>query len=119
MKKTLFWTPRILTILFILFISMFALDSFDGDKSLIAQIGAFLIHLIPTFALIVILFFSWRHAIIGAIAFLLFAIAYLIMAWGRFPISTYFIISGPMVIISILFWMNWFLKKKQTSNKII
>ncbi len=114
MKKTLFWTPRILTILFILFISMFALDSFGGDKTVIAQIGEFLIHLIPSFVLIVLLYFSWRYEIIGVIAFLILAITYIIMAWGKFPVSTYFIISGPMVLISILFLINWRFKQKQT-----
>ena len=119
MKKTLFWTPRILTILFILFISMFALDSFGGDKTVFAQIGDFLIHLIPGFVLIVLLYFSWRHEIVGAVAFLLLAIAYIIMAWGKFPISTYFIISGPMFLISILFLTNLFLKKKQNRFEVI
>ncbi len=116
MKKTLFWTPRILTILFILFISMFALDSFGGDKTVIAQIGEFLIHLIPSFVLIVLLYFSWRYEIIGVIAFLILAITYIIMAWGKFPVSTYFIISGPMVLISILFLTNLIVKKKAKEN---
>jgi hypothetical protein len=93
---------------------MFALDSFDGDKTVIAQIGEFLIHLIPGFVLIVLLYFSWRHEIIGVIAFLILAITYIIMAWGKFPVSTYFIISGPMVVISILFLINWRFKQKQT-----
>lgn len=119
MKKILLWIPRVLTILFILFISMFALDSFGGDKTVFAQIGEFLIHLIPSFVLIVLLYFSWRHEIIGAVAFLLLAISYIIMAWGKFPLSTYFIISGPMVVISVLFLMNWFMKKKQNRFEII
>ncbi|MBK6281968.1 MAG: hypothetical protein IPF54_04255 [Draconibacterium sp.] len=103
-----------MTILFILFISMFALDSFGGDKTVIAQIGEFLIHLIPSFVLVVLLYFSWRYEIIGVIAFLILAITYIIMAWGKFPVSTYFIISGPMVLISILFLINWRFKQKQT-----
>lgn len=93
---------------------MFALDSFGGDKTVIAQIGEFLIHLIPSFVLVVLLYFSWRYEIIGVIAFLILAITYIIMAWGKFPVSTYFIISGPMVLISILFLINWRFKQKQT-----
>ncbi|HRX10628.1 MAG TPA: hypothetical protein P5210_03200 [Draconibacterium sp.] len=116
MKKALFWTPRILTILFIIFISMFALDSFDGDKTVFAQIGEFLIHLIPTFILIVLLLFSWRYEIIGVIAFLILAVAYIIVAWEKFPLSTYFIISGPMVLISILFLTNLIVKKEANQN---
>lgn len=95
---------------------MFALDSFGGDKTVIAQIGEFLIHLIPSFVLIVLLYFSWRYEIIGVIVFLILAITYIIMAWGKFPVSTYFIISGPMVLISILFLTNLIVKKKEKEN---
>ncbi len=107
MKLTLFWVPRILTILFILFISLFALDSFEGDKSIIEKLGGFIIHLIPTIVLTILLYFAWRHELIGAIAFLILAALYLIIAWGKFPFATYLIISGPLVIIGVLFLLGW------------
>jgi len=113
MNKILFWTPRILMILFICFISLFALDSFEGDQSFIEKIGGFLIHLIPTAVLLILLILSWQREWIGGIAFLLLAIGYLIMAWGKFPISVYFLISGPLFIVSFLFWMNWIKRKNQ------
>ncbi len=46
--KILYWAPRILCIMAILFISMFALDSFEPGLNIWQQIGAFLIPLIPT-----------------------------------------------------------------------
>ena len=113
MNKILFWTPRIFTILFIGFISLFALDSFDGDLPLIDKIGGFLIHLIPTASLIILLLLAWYREWIGGVAFFLLAIGYLIMAWGKFPISVYFLISGPLFIISALFWLSWALRKRQ------
>ncbi len=107
MNKTLYWIPRILTILFILFISLFALDSFEENQSFLANFGGFLIHLIPGAILMAILIFSWRYEIIGALAFLFLGIAYIILAWGKFPLATYLIISGPLVVISVMFWLNW------------
>lgn len=107
MNRILFWSPRILMILFIGFISLFALDSFDGDKPLSDKIGIFFVSLTPSVLLIVLLIISWRREWVGGIAFLLLAIGYIIMAWEKFPISVYFMISGPLFIISALFWVNW------------
>lgn len=112
MNKILFWLPRILMIVFILFISLFALDSFDGNETLIRKIGGFLIHLIPTFILTALLIVSWKLEWIGGVAFFGLGVFYIIWAWGRFTIGTYFLISGPLFIISILFFLNWFGAKK-------
>jgi len=112
MNKILFWLPRILMIVFILFISMFAFDSFDGDESLIRKIGGFLIHLIPTFILIALLVVSWKWEWIGGIAFFALGIFYIVWAWGRFQLSVYFMIAGPLFVISILFFLNWVKAKK-------
>lgn len=106
-KKILFWSPRIICILFALFISLFAFDVFDGNHPLSEMLLAFLIHLIPTFLIILILVISWKWEWTGGITFILLSIAYVVWAWGRFPFSVYLIICGPMLFISILFFMNW------------
>jgi hypothetical protein len=117
MNKMLFWTPRILTIVFILFLGLFALDSFEGEQSMIKKIGGFFIHLIPNFVLIVVLIVAWKHEWVGTIAFTLVGIAYIIMFWGRFPVATYFTISGPLFLIAVLFWLNWMNRKKLDNEK--
>lgn len=119
MNKFLFWLPRILVILFIIFISMFAFDSFDGDQSLIRKIGGFFIHLIPTFILIALLVVSWKWEWIGGIAFLLLGIFYIVWVWGKFPLSVYFSISGPLFVIGILFFVNWFRRKKSQPDSMV
>jgi len=116
MNKLLYWTPRLLMIFFILFVSLFALDSFDGDQSILEKIGAFLIHLIPSAILAILLVISWRREWIGGIVFLLIGIAYIVWAWGKFPISTYIIISGPLFIVALLFFVNWIKKVKISIN---
>jgi len=103
-------------ILFIIFISLFALDSFDGDKSFLEKSGTFLIHLIPTVLLFIILILSWRREWIGGISFFLLGILYIIIAWGNFPLSTYFIISGPLFLVAILFLVNWIQREKSGVN---
>lgn len=119
MNKILFWIPRLLTIIFILFLGMFALDVFDGNESLINKMGGFLIHLIPNFVMILILIVAWKHEWVGTIAFSLAGIAYIVMFWGRFPVVTYLTISGPLFLIAVLFWLNWNNRKKLNNEKTI
>jgi hypothetical protein len=72
MKKSLIvlhWVPRIICILAILFVSMFALDSFAPGMSFWQQIGAFLMHLIPSFILTAMLIVAWKWEFIGGIIF--------------------------------------------------
>jgi hypothetical protein len=112
MNKILYWTPRILTIIFILFLGLFALDAFEGDQSLIKKLGGFFIHLIPNFVLILVLVVAWKHEWVGTIALTLVGIVYIVLFWGRFPVSTYLIISGPLFLIAVLFWLNWMNRKR-------
>ena len=67
--KIFHWVPRILCILAILLISMFALDSFSPERTFWQNLGAFLIHLIPSFALIALLIVAWKWELPGGIAF--------------------------------------------------
>ena len=107
MKNVLYWTPRILMIVFILFISLFALDAFNGDNSLTSKIGSFLIHMIPSVVLVILLLLSWKREWIGGIVFFLLGIFYIIIAWGKFPLVTYLSISGPLFLVALLFGFNW------------
>lgn len=54
-KGLLFWTPRILCLLFAVFLSLFALDVFTEGYGFWKSILALLIHLIPTWIVLVIL----------------------------------------------------------------
>lgn len=69
--KILFWTPRILCILAIMYISLFALDAFGPGRTLGQQLLAFLIHLIPSFILLAILLLAWKWEKTGGIIFIL------------------------------------------------
>jgi len=108
----LFWTPRILTILFALFISLFALDVFGEGNTFWQTVLALFIHLIPTFLIIIFLLFAWRWEWIGAVVYNALGMLYIIMLYGRFPVSVYFTISGPLFLVGILFLLNWIFREK-------
>ncbi len=111
-KKIIYWSPRVLCILFAVFISLFALDVFEEGQGFWKTLGALFMHLIPTFLLILLLIVSWKREWIGAVALALLAILYIIIAWGKFPISVYLFISGPLLIISVLFLFNWLFRSE-------
>jgi len=101
--KLVRWTPRVLCILAILFVSLFALDSFDPKLTIGEQILGFLIHLIPSFILAIFLAVAWKWELIGGI---LFAVAFI--AAGIFfksftgnPASL--IVISPFLVVGILF----------------
>jgi hypothetical protein len=107
LKQALFWTPRILGILFAIFISVFALDVFGQGYSFAQVVLALGMHLIPTGILLVVLMLAWRWEWIGGILFPGLGIWYLVMAWGKFHWSVYLTISGPLILVGILFLINW------------
>ncbi len=107
-RGVLFWAPRILTILFALFLSVFALDVFAETNGFLETLTALVLHLIPAFLVVVLLVLAWRWELIGVIAFAGLAITYVVVMWGRgFPWVAYVTISAPLLLMSVLFLLSW------------
>ncbi len=70
-NRILYWAPRLICILNIVFISLFALDAFDPDLTIWQQIGGFLIHMIPSFILLAALLIAWKWEKVGGIIFII------------------------------------------------
>jgi len=110
LKKTLYWTPRILTILFTALISIFALDVFV-EYSFPEVLVALFMHLIPTFILILLLAISWKKELYGGIGFLVLALVPLF--FFNEPLESFFILSLPLIAVGILFMVSWKINKKK------
>src|SRR5512139_1715682 len=104
-KRFLFWTPRILALLFALFTGMFALDVFDGQHGFWETAAAFIIHLIPTGILLVALAVAWRWEWVGALLFIGLGGCYAFMA--REHPSWILVIGGPAFLVGGLFLLSW------------
>jgi hypothetical protein len=112
-NPTLYYTPRILAILFILFLSLFSLDIFGQGYTLLETITGLFMHNIPSLILTITLIIAWRYPLIGAIIYTAAGIFYMIMISnkGQF-IAWSLIIAAPAILIGILFFFNWLQKRK-------
>lgn len=116
------WLPRIICILAILFVSMFALDAFSPGLTLWQQLGDFFMHLLPSFVLLAVLLVAWKWELIGGIIFMAIGLGlspfvYLLnLNRNHFSADVSFVvvlmINLPFVIVGILFITSHLLKKK-------
>jgi hypothetical protein len=113
-SKFIYWTPRILAMVFIAFLMLFSLDVISPELSFWQIVGGMLMHNIPAFILLIILIISRKYEIVGGIAFILAGLLYITMLFmnhfERYMLSWSLTIAGPAFLVGILFLINW--KKK-------
>ena len=97
------WFPRILSIVFILFLSLFATDVFLMEGPLFQKIAGFLIHLIPSFCLLFFLLVAWRKPKEGGYLFLILSIIFTLRFQTYKNIYSFLLISLPLLIVGICF----------------
>jgi hypothetical protein len=115
------WIPRILCIVAIAFISIFALDAFEPGLGIWKQIAAFAMHLIPSFILLVFLLVAWKWEYLGGIIFIMIGLGFSPFIFTHnyamnhsmwMSLSIILMITFPFVLVGILFIISYFLKKK-------
>lgn len=121
MDKFIFWTPRVLSILLIVFLAVLSLDVFDNDYGFWGTVLGLLIHNIPSFILLGILIISWKYEMVGGVAFILAGISYLVFTIVRESVEPWYMLLAlslilvvPAFLIGILFLVGWSKKKKIT-----
>ena len=116
-NRFIYWAPRILSILFLLFMAFFSLDIFDEKLGFWGTVLGLFMHNIPVFVLLAVLLVAWRHEIVGAAGFIFAGLLYIfwviairhigwpmVLEWSA-------LIAGPAFLVGILFLANWFKKK--------
>ncbi len=81
--QLLYWAPRVLGILYALFLSIFAADVFEEGGSFRTTAVALLVHLLPAFLVLLVLALAWRCELAGGVIFILLGVVYLTLAVGR------------------------------------
>ena len=118
-NRFIYWTPRILSIIFICFLALFSLDVISPELSFWQIVVGLFMHNIPVFILLIILLISWKYEIVGGIGFILAGTLYVVIilmnvlrnSFEWYMVSWIIIIAGPAFLTGILFIINW-LKKR-------
>lgn len=123
MKKFTFWAPRILSILFALFVMMFSFDVFEGEGAILDKIIGFIMHNLPTFGIFVVTAFAWKNDWVGAIGFgaITVILVTMVLGLGRSDIPeggimnpAVFIFGGPSLLIALLYATHGWLNRKKS-----
>ncbi len=107
MQKIIWWLVRLLAILFIIFISLFALDVF-GETN---WPFALFMHLIPSYIVVALTVIAWNNERIGGALFIVGGL--LFMAVSRFE---GFVIYVPAILVGLLFLYSGWLKNNDANQ---
>jgi hypothetical protein len=110
MKKIINRTARVLAILFVGFIALFALDVFSDFSWM-----ALFMNLLPTFIALAMTVTAWKRPLIGGILFVLVGAVYLVLARSRLLALPIVI---PAVIIGALFIIGNFSSEKKPGPEV-
>lgn len=108
--RFLTWAPRILSLAFIVFLSLFALDVFGENQGFWRTAVALFIHLVPSLILLGVSALAWRWPWTGALLFALAGCLYALMAF-RHPlwVAT---IAGPGFLVAGLYLASWLAQRR-------
>lgn len=125
-NRILYWAPRIICILAILFISMFAADAFGPGLTIMEQLGGFIIHLIPSFVLLALLIVAWKREFIGGVIFTAIGIGLSPFIYNHnynmnhsvgMSLGILLVVTFPIIVVGILFILNHFIKEAGYKNR--
>ncbi len=104
------WALRFLLIVTIFFWGIFSLDVFNEGYDFWEAVGAFLIHNVPSFLMIIVLIIAWKRENIGGALLLLLVLCFVIffiIQSGRFMYGTLIMLGFPF-LIGVMFLVNYY-----------
>lgn len=94
------WLPRLLAIVYALFLSLFAFDAWEG-VGFWEGLAAFIVHLLPVYFVLFALVVAWGRPRAGGVLFLVLAVVFTVFYGWREP-AVLALMAGPLVVIGLL-----------------
>lgn len=125
-QKFLWWTPRVVCILAIAFVSLFAFDAFAPGRTFWQNLAGLLIHLIPSLVLIALLVVAWKWELIGGMLITILGLAATPVIFnindrpGNTMVQTLgiaLLVTLPFIIAGILFIVSHFVNKRRIPDE--
>jgi len=111
------WSARAIMILAILFMMMFSMDVFEGDKSLPEKLGGFLIHNIPAFFLAFLLALAWKRELWGGILVTAVSVFLMVYFHSFTTNNGSLIVVAPFLLAGILSILCYVMEKRQPQRE--
>jgi len=124
-RKIVYWIPRILCILAILFLTMFGLDEFDGKHTFWQEMFGFFMHSIPSLVLAGLLIVAWKWELTGGIIFTILGLLFTPYIYVHnynmnhsfwISLSVIALITFPFILVGILFLVSYRLGEKEKTE---
>ncbi|HVN58235.1 MAG TPA: hypothetical protein VMT63_08070 [Bacteroidales bacterium] len=115
-ERIIYWIPRILNIIALLFMLLFSFDVFEGNDTLWHKILGFIMHSIPVIILACLLVLAWYREFVGGI--LIFAVTLAGCFYFRsFTTNPYsLVILVPFMLTGAIFVIHHFLYRKAKAD---
>jgi hypothetical protein len=108
LAKVIHWAPRIAAVLIIFFVGLFSLDVFGTGAPPLDVLIGFLIHNIPSIAMLVLLLFAWKRPLVGFVAFLIAGAAFaFFFVRDLYALPNLLLFVLPILLIASLFYADW------------
>ena len=104
LNPALYWAPRALCIVFIGFVSLFALDVFNQGYGFWRTLLSLLMHLVPSLVMVAALAVAWRWEWVGTAMFVLCGVFFIVIARGPWAKVVF---ALPCFVAACLFLINW------------
>lgn len=109
------WIPRVLIIAFIAFFSLFSLDAFSGSASIPEKLASFLIHMLPSFVMVLFLVISWNRPVAAGALFIVLGVAFTFFFHTYEQASNFLTISLIPILTGFLYFIPSIIRRKTSS----
>ena len=105
-SKILYWLPRLLAIISLLFMTVFSFDEFGGEESFGLKMMGFLVHNIPVLILVAILIIAWKWELAGGALFILASVCGVVFFHSFSGNPASIIVIAPFLLAGLLFILH-------------
>lgn len=109
-RDVVVWAPRIVGLGLAAFLGIFALDSLANPQGIVETAIAVLMGLVPAIIVLIAVIVGWKHEGIAATLFTVLAVVYALSSLKHTEWIA--LISGPLVLEAILFFVSWRYRSK-------
>ena len=107
------WSGKLLAIYDILFLAMFSLTALSPEMSWLMKAFVVFLNLFPSLIVFICLVVAWKRPEFGSIAFAAAGVLFTIIFQTYLSIELFILVSGPVFLIAILFFVTWKLQNRE------